>query len=413
MMTTIKPLLNYPVTCLKCASSKVTTNNVVFQGIHVLADCSCNNCGQKFWFTLPAGHTISLPVKIGKGGNLFDYPEEAEAWLARPLIDSIFKYQKEEVVLERKVILASNKKKAILLNTVDSCYGHVFTKLWNARLLVNKEPDKDVIVLVPYQLAWLVPEGVTEIWLVKAPSSKLDKFLANLDGFVKKELERFDSVALSPAYPHLDVAGIDIESFVKTNRFDLAQFTKATPQITFSLREDRFWHTSVVEFLLYKGSVKLGLLPYFKRYFVWQQNRLVCKTAKLIRQQLADVKVVATGLGRSGNLGACLNDQRTENITAEVEAQWCSVYAGSHIVIGVHGSNMLIPTALAAGFIEILPRYKISNITEDIIMSYKSRYTLFLGRHLDQYVSPSLVAMHIISIIKDFPRVYTNAEQEV
>ena len=92
---------------------------------------------------------------------------------------------------------------------------------------------------------------------------------------------------------------------------------------------------------------------------------------------------------------------------------WCQLYARSHIVIGVHGSGMLLPTSLAAGFIAIMPRHKIQHFAEDIAMVKPSRFMVFLGRHVDQYASPTLVSRHAIRMIRDFPYVYKNATQEV
>lgn len=411
--TTLQPLAYGDVACFSCAAANVPIKSIVFLNMHVLADCACAQCGQEFWYTLPVGHTVAMPIKIAKNGKASAYPEAAEAWLARPLHDALFRHASVEVEIQKKVLIPHAHTEAILLNTLDSCYGHVFTKLWNAQLLLKKEPDKAIIVLVPEQLAWLVPEGVAEVWSVKAPLHQLDKRLTPLDSFVKQELQRFNRVSLSPAYPHLNTATLDMAALLKANRFPLAHFSERKPRFTFCLREDRFWHASVAGFLLFKVCVKLKILASTKQFFIREQNRLIGKTVKHIQRQLGEVQFTATGLGKTGRLPAIVDDQRTGSITAAVEAQWKEAYAKSQVVIGVHGSNMLIPTSLAAGFIEILPAYKIPHLTEDIVLPYQARYALFLGRHLPQYVSPSLLAMHAVSIIKDFPRLYANTEQQV
>ena len=89
-------------------------------------------------------------------------------------------------------------------------------------------------------------------------------------------------------------------------------------------------------------------------------------------------------------------------MTDEREKEWCGIYAKSHLIIGIHGSNMLIPTSLAAGFIEILPKHKIPHMTQDMLLSHSSRYAIFLGRHLDEFTSTALVKTHVISMLKDF-----------
>ena len=108
-----------------------------------------------------------------------------------------------------------------------------------------------------------------------------------------------------------------------------------------------------------------------------------------------------------------IKDMRSSQITADTEKNWCKIYAQSHVVIGVHGSNMLIPSSLAAGFIELLPRNKIAHLTEDLVLQNSSRYSIFLGRHLDHFASAELVSLHCCSMIKSFPFLYKNTEQNI
>ena len=95
----------------------------------------------------------------------------------------------------------------------------------------------------------------------------------------------------------------------------------------------------------------------------------------------------------------------------ETEILWNGVYAKSHIVIGVHGSHMLIPSALAAGFINIVPRYKIPHLVEDTVLPYGNRLLQFMGRFLDEFSAPGLAASHAVSIIREFGYVNRNLEQ--
>jgi hypothetical protein len=82
----------------------------------------------------------------------------------------------------------------------------------------------------------------------------------------------------------------------------------------------------------------------------------------------------------------------------EVERSWCRAYAKSQVVVGVHGSNMLLPTALAAGCVEILPHDRLGNIVQDISVRYADRMQLFLYRFVDEFASPSVVARHVVAI---------------
>jgi hypothetical protein len=258
-------------------------------------------------------------------------------------------------------------------------------------------------------MRWLLPDKVDEVWSFDASFRDLEKFLSNLDEEVKKNLlQRFSNVFISKAFTHLDLEKIDIKNFLRMDRFNLNKFSDTPQRITFVLREDRFWHRYPLEFFVFKVFLKLRL-P--KRIFIWRQNSLVNRLTRKIKKKLPEVEIYATGINRTGRLSSMITDLRLKTISVENERHWCELYLKSQIVIGVHGSNMLIPTALAGGFIEILPRHKIRHIAEDTLIKRNSRYTLFLGRHLDQFASPSLVSDHAISMLQDFKYLDTNTKQ--
>jgi len=90
----------------------------------------------------------------------------------------------------------------------------------------------------------------------------------------------------------------------------------------------------------------------------------------------------------------------------DIERSWCETYAKSQVVIGVHGSNMLLPTAHAAGCVEILPDDRFGNIVQDISVRYSDRMQLFLYRFVDEFASPRTVSNNVISMFKDFEVYY-------
>lgn len=107
-----------------------------------------------------------------------------------------------------------------------------------------------------------------------------------------------------------------------------------------------------------------------------------------------------TGIGKPYFANSIAQDLRSEKLDYETEIRWCNAYATSHIVIGVHGSNMLIPTSLSAGFIEILPDHKIPHMGEDTVLKYSGRNALLLGRHVTQCISPKSLTMHAIQMLR-------------
>lgn len=402
----LKPALSTDVTCPVCGQEQHAEGELHFQGIHILAKHNCSSCGAGFYRTLPAGHDMLFPATFGADGTHLQCDPSAYPWLITPLLRSLFKGDTIEVKPETTV--QEHHDDAIILNCLDNRFGHAFAKLWNAAILNDLYPSRSIIVWVPSALRWLVPDGMSEIWSFDAPLRDMGRLITNLDTAVKQAMSRFRNVWLSPAYTHLAPDKIDLRKMLRTDPFDLSQFAVLPPTITFVLREDRFWQSSPLEFFLFRVAVKFKLS---KRLFVWRQNTLVNKTARKIRRQLPTASFSALGMGKHGRLASFIADHRKDTLTTQDEHAWCRIYAASHVIVGVHGSSMLIPTALGAGFVEILPQYKIRHIGEDISLNYSSRYMLFLGRHVDQYASTRLVSRHIVSMIRDFPYVYKNMEQ--
>jgi hypothetical protein len=400
----ITPLEQTP-DCPTCGGNGIEPV-ILFQGIHTLVKSKCNNCNVHFFQTLPVGHDLLFPMTFIERDKKIVTKERAK-WLSQPLVKALFEGACVRLKVSRDI--HSQKSEAIILNCLDNCFGHVFAKLWNASILQEKYPDQSIIVFIPASMRWLIPAGISEIWAFDHSLSELDKFLTGLDEEVKQNLlPRFENVWMSKAYTHLDLARVDLKAMLRTDRFDLASFDITPTTITFVVREDRFWHSSAFEFFLFKVFVKLRLS---KNIFVWRQNNLISRLADLIKKELGNARFHATGLGKSGRLSSLITDKRKINLTKEDELEWCDIYSKSHVVIGVHGSNMMIPTALAAGFIEVLPRHKLRHIAEDTLVNYSSRYTIFLGRHVDHFVRPRLLADHVVNIIRFFPYLYRNTEQ--
>jgi hypothetical protein len=152
----------------------------------------------------------------------------------------------------------------------------------------------------------------------------------------------------------------------------------------------------------------LNILLWGSRILALRQNRLIKKTIKLIKKELPDVIFFLVGLGKTGTFTNSITDDRQLETNDVVEKEWCEIYAKSHVVIGIHGSNMLLPTALAAGCVEVLPADRYGNMVQDISVRYKDRKQLFFYRFVDQFAKPSSIASKAIAIIRDYKMFETN-----
>ncbi|EOZ95591.1 hypothetical protein A33Q_2953 [Indibacter alkaliphilus LW1] len=402
----LKPYVQQKSQCPQCGEFEVISNAYFFQGIHVLRDLSCGHCGLEFWETLPIGHTIDSQVVVKKESFEIIGDVGVKEWLVAPLIQGL--KSPENKAIKVQVEKKSEAKKIILLNCLDDCFGHVFTKLWNACFDVA---GYGVVVIIPSQCAWLVPENVSEIWTVPIAVSQIRKGVSGLHRELSKLFLEYEEVLIHPAFMHLNHLEVPMEKLLKSQSFPLGQFLEMKPKIGFVLREDRFWLNSPFLEFLFLFAKKFKLLNQFKPVFLWRQKQLVMRCSKLLKKSIPEVEIYVSGLGKTRRFPKYIDDQRIEEIISENEKERNRVYSETHLIIGVHGSHLLIPSGLAAGYININPRYKTAHWIEDTILPYKDRMQHFLGRKLDQNSSPSLVAHHADRIFKDFEYVWKRLKE--
>lgn len=409
-MIELKPNIYDKFYCPECGSHSIDINGTVFQGIHILADCQCQKCELEFYQDFPVGHALYSPISIGKKNKKFYDPYNIK-WFSQPLFDSYLSQNKKAIKIEKKNFKKFNK--VVILNCVDHLYGHVLLKLFNAQYYLDGLKDIGLIVILPKNFEWLLPDGIAEAWILDIKLSEAQNWFIEFDKFEKQELNRFEKVYLSLAFSHPDPTKIDISRFTKVSRFDMRKFLDKEINITFISREDRLWFGNRIEKFFYRVFGKLGLLKYLNSLFVSLQNRRFVKTAQKIRKELPQPRFNIVGMGRKyNNFPDFINNFVENRIDKKIEENWCRVCAKSHIVIGIHGSNMLIPTALSAGFIEIVPDDRLGNIVQDIFSPYQERDLLFLGRFCTEFATPDEISKHAISIIKHYGGFYLNMGEE-
>ncbi|TAF65597.1 MAG: hypothetical protein EAZ55_08545 [Cytophagales bacterium] len=401
-MIALNPDYQYPCQCPKCKNNQIQTQKIRLQGIHLLAQCQCKTCHYHFLINLPTGHGLYYPTAIGTDDlQLYPHPL-AIKWLAQPLLEAYQNPDNTPIEIEQKV--KKQYKEVIFLNCLDFLYGHALLKLLNAQQYLEKHPDKGLILLITPNFEWLIPEGVAEVWILKTPMRKTQKWLTALENFFDQKRTQYQQIYISPAHSHPDFRKIDPSLFFHEKRFDINKFQENNYTITFIWRHDRLWLRHPFWELLLIASQRIKALAWCKNLLIALQDDKIRKTIKKIRKAIPEVQIYITGQGKKTNTFAKIaQDLRTEQIDTPTEKQWAKIYSQSHIVVGIHGSNMIIPTALAGGFVEILPKDRIGNITQDIALPYDYKDMLFLGRFLPMNTTPKQLAFHLSSIWKIFP----------
>jgi len=302
-------------------------------------------------------------------------------------------------------------KQPVLLNCLDTLYGHCLLKLLNAQYYLGHRPDLDLIVLIPRFLRWMVPEGVATIWTVDLPLRRGIEWNDWLAAEIKRRIEPLEECWLSVAFSHPHPKDYDIERFTRVRAFPIDEWDARLerPMVTFIWREDRVWRDlsryGRWQRLTQRLKRKLGLV----QYLLDEQKQRVVALAQALRRVFPQVDFAVAGLGRSGGLPNWITDLRSLEISERVERAWCERYSQSHVVIGVHGSNMLLPSAHAGAVVELVPPERWGNLIQDILVAARNvREIMYRYKFLPLDTSATTVAEVTVSLLRDLPEALLN-----
>lgn len=399
----LKPFAIAPPSCLACGSAEVSCDKVLFPGTHIVLDCTCCVCQNTFYATLPVGHSTLFPVSFRKDGSQATYDPKAALWHALPLVKSMTSPPRIQGI-NIDLQTYSECRKIILLNCLDPCYGHSLYKLFHILHLREAYPDWGIAAIITPNLAWLLKGQVAEAWCVHVSAANTNENLTELNEFVNRQMDRFEEIAISKANFSNVFGKIDIYKLIPCTPFRLENYSRSPFRVTFVLREDRYWLKSKLLNWLFFGSNKYKARKYTNPLLTRRQNHLYGKVAKRIRKHLPEAEFYAVGLGNEGSLSGIIHDWRLCRPSEEDEHSWLRLYASSHLVIGIHGSGMILPSSLAAAFINIVPRYKIDHIAEETALVHvPQKLQQYLGRYVDEHASPELLAAHAVSMWRGTP----------
>ena len=379
-MIEIKPKIQHRSHC-PYSGKILKPVKVLWQGARVCV-VSESPVGGEIVDELRIGHAAKTAYSINLAeGETFSDDNYAEEFLAKPLLNSLQNPQTEQLEIGQEIF--KSYQRVIVLNCIDYLYGHSLLKLLNAQRHLDSHPDFGLIVIVQKFMRWMVPEGVAEVWTVPISLKNAQYYYPSFGEFVNKQLERFDEVHVSEAYSH--PSRFDISKFTGVSKHD---FDKEEYKITFVWREDRLWCNNLV----FKVCRKLKLLQIPLSIQNWNVRRLFTKMQKL----LPTAKFAVAGLGKSTNFPEWIEDFRVDKFDETTERKMCQVYSESRLVIGIHGSNMLLPSGHAGMTIDMIEE-RWGNFAQDILYQESDpRLASFRYRYLPLQTSLSNLA-HIAS----------------
>jgi hypothetical protein len=403
-MITLKPHIDFAQSCPHCGRSLVA-RDVLWQGIHVCATADCSGCGAALVCDLEVGQAIYTPYQADLAKGLLFGDEAQRHWFGEPLIDSL-RHPDHDAAITLEVEKISAHTDVVILNCIDYLYGHSLLKLLNSEAHLTSHPDRGLIVIVPRFLRWLVPQRVAEVWVVDVPLSRARHYFPRLDQLIKAECTRFERIYLSRAVSH--PATFDITRFSGVERHD---FSSASFRITYIWREDRPWCAR-------RLWPRIGKrLPVMKSLLLKRQNYKVMRLFTALRRSFPAAVFTVAGFGTSTRFPGWIDDCRVAAFNDETERQLCGVYRDSRLVVGVHGSSMLLPSAHAGLTIDLMPDDRWPNMAQDLLYqeddsrmaSYRYRY-LPLGTGLNTLTT---IAAGQIDYYETFKRQMSSPEHSI
>ena len=389
-MISLCPKLDVDYKCPECQVA-LDIKDWYIPGARNLADLECPQCKNEFFGDLPAGQALYTPILINKHTGKIYGPYSGQ-WFARWL--DVSYANRTSVPLAFTVEEFKPPRNVVLLNCLDVLYGHSLLKLLNAQYYLDHRPDFDLVVIVPKILRWMVPDGVAAIWTIDLPLKRGMEWNDWFAQELKKWVGNFASCWLSLAYSHPPPKYYSIERFTQVKPFNINEWDERIPTITYIWRDDRLWADFGIKTPYKWRNSGLGKLVQRKRVFA---------LATRLRKVFPELEFSITGLGKPGGFPPWVKDLRKEKIDEEVERTWCKQYAKSHVVIGIHGSNMLLPSAHAGASVELMPPERWGNIIQDILLPViDSREALYRYRIVPSSISVADLSSIVGSLIQIF-----------
>jgi hypothetical protein len=376
-MIEIKPNIEHRSHC-PYSDKVLKPVKVLWQGTHVCV-VSESPDGGEIIEELRIGHAAKTPYQIDLAKKaIFSGDKYAEELLAKPLLNSLQNPQTEQLEISQEIF--KSYQRVIILNCVDYLYGHSLLKLLNAQRHLESNPDLGLIVIVQKFLRWMVPDGVAEVWTVPISLKNGQDYYPSFAEFVEKQSQRFEEIYLSEAYSH--PSQFDITKFTRVPKHSFDHREKV--QITFIWREDRL----LVNSFLFRVLRKLKLLQIALAIQNWKVQQLFEK----IRSKLPEAKFVVAGLGTKTKFPKWIEDCRVERFNETTEKETCQIYSESRLVIGLHGSNMLLPSGLAGMTLDLIET-RWGNFAQDVLYQETNpRLASFRYRYLPSQVSQDILA---------------------
>ena len=377
MLIELHPELQNVYTCPVC-ERRLVLHGFAVTGVRNVVEGTCLDCKREFFVDAPTDQAIYTPITVDKRTREVFDPTDS-VWFSRMLVNSLRDRVTPPPPMEKRCFREVDE--LILINCLDYCYGHSLEKLSNVLFYLDHCAHLGIWVLVPKQLAHLVPPGVAEVWEVDLPWRQFMRWHTQLEVHVRQHMQSKRRTYLGVTYPQPNPRSYDLVRLLGPE--PAAPVVVGSPVVVVAYREDRTWG----------GTVR-------------RQRRRLVRLYEALSAVYPNFAFVLAGFGRKAHFGDGLLDRRTDTFDPDLEREWIALCRQADCVIGVHGSNMHIPSRLARNTIELLPVDRLPNVLQDLQVSADEapldvlfHYRLLYGNQSLDDIAPEVVAATVRSQI--------------
>lgn len=401
------PVPDVAYDCPVCGHA-LTATGWHMSGMRPLASLSCDDCGREYFGDLPTGNAMHAPTLLAVESGETYQPDNESYFFAKWLRESYSDRTDDPVKVTTEGF--GDIEEPAVLNCLDALYGHALLKVFNVQQFV-KSAEENVVVVVQPNFRWLIPDEADAVITVNLSLGRGYEWNEALAAEFRDIFAEYDTLSLCCVDPHPHPSTFDIERYTGVDPLEMDEWPDP-PVVAFIWRDDRCWSplppwAIVEDWADERAPVELKGRKHVdavgRRLDVasrWIQRRRVLSLESALRERFPELRFVVAGVAEPGELPERITDLRIPAPDEAAERRLCRQYAQSTVVVGVHGSNMLLPSAHAGAAVELLSQRRWGNVLQDLVVRSEDAYeALYTTRLLPIGTAPDDLAACVGSLI--------------
>jgi hypothetical protein len=361
----------------------------------------CSGCGRRFWSDFEYGAGALSPLQIdARSGEARRI--NGPRWYA----DMTMRAYSERVSEPRSISVLGDTsiRTGLLLNCLNPWWGDTASLILRTNILKNL--NVPIVVLTTKDAAWLIPDYVSQAWIVDMSVSGTAVWNDHLAHAVKDLTRNFDDLRVPPVFQPASLRREEVAALMSVEPFDRERWMSLEPTFGFAWRSDRCWAPPRTLPFPVPGRWR-SKLERFRSDERSQLNQMV-QCFESVKRAVPRARFICFGLVAKGKprqaLPPWIQDQRVDKVGATENRAWCQAAAKCHVLVGVLGSHMTLPSFHAGSIIDLVPTHMAKLVLTDIgVVSNDPREAIFLYRLLSTSTTPLDLAATIVSIYANAP----------